>query len=294
VELQDRLEELSASGIGIAAISYDSPEVLAEFAERRGIRFPLLADVDSSVITEFGILNTVAAEGVGSNKDDPNVVADVAKYVSVFGSNQMIVGTPYPGTFMLDAQGRVSARFFEEFYRERNTTSNVMLKLGIGVSPIAAIEGSTAQLKFTAYPSNSSITVGTRFSIAVDVEPNEEMHVYAPGAEGKGYRVIGLNLEEESMVRYEPVEFPESEIYYFEPLDEYVPVYHEPFTILQEIVVHADETVEARMAEMDTLTLSGSLEFQACDDAICYLPTSIPLSFTLDLDNPDRQRATTR
>ena len=294
MELQDRLEELSASGIGIAAISYDSPEVLAEFAERRGISFPLLADVDSSVITEFGILNTVAAEGVGPNKDDPNVVADVAKYVSAFGSRQMIVGTPYPGTFMLDAQGRVSSRFFEEFYRERNTTSNVMLKLGIGVSPVAAIEGSTAQLKFTAYPSNSSITVGTRFSIAVDVEPNEEMHVYAPGAEGKGYRVIGLNLEEESMVRYEPVEFPESEIYYFEPLDEYVPVYHEPFTILQEIVVNADETVEARMAEMDTLTLSGSLEFQACDDAICYLPTTIPLSFTLDLDNPDRQRATTR
>ena len=31
----------------------------------------------------------------------------------------MINGTPFPGTFMLDANTRVTSRFFEEFYRER-------------------------------------------------------------------------------------------------------------------------------------------------------------------------------
>jgi peroxiredoxin len=294
VELQDQLEELTNSGIGIAAISYDAPEVLAEFAARSGITYPLLSDNDSAVISKFGILNTVAAEGVGPNRDNPDVVADVAKYVSVFGSNQMIVGTPYPGTFMLDAQSRVSSRFFEEFYRERNTTSNVMLKLGIGLSPIAAIQGSTAQLKFTAYASNPSVTAGTRFSIAVEVEPEPGMHVYAPGAEAMGYRVIGLKLAPSELLRYEPVEFPESETYHFEPLDELVPVYQQPFTILQEVVVNASETSEAAMAEMEALTLSGSLEFQACDDAICYLPVSMPISFTLDLDEPDVQRASRR
>ena len=128
------MEELRAQGLGAVAISYDSEEVLANFAQRRGITFPLLSDDDSSVITAFGILNTVAAEGVGPNKDDPDVVAAVAKYVSVFGANRMIVGTPFPGTFMLDATGRVTSRFFEEFYRERNTTANVMLRLGAGLS----------------------------------------------------------------------------------------------------------------------------------------------------------------
>lgn len=294
MELQDQLDELSDSGIGIAAISYDSPEVLAEFASRSGITFPLLSDDDSAVITEFGILNTVAEEGIGPNQDDPDVIADVAKYVSLFGASQLIVGTPYPGTFMLDGEDRVSSRFFEEFYRERNTTSNVMLKLGIGLSPIAAIEGSTAQLKFTAYPSNPSVTVGTRFSIAVDVIPEPGMHVYAPGAEDMGYRVIGLDLAPNELVRYEQVEFPESEIYHFEPLDELVPVYQRPFTLLQEVVVDASDTAEATMADMEAMTLSGTLNFQACDDAICYLPVSLPLSFTLDIDNPDRQRATRR
>ena len=285
------MEELESSGIGFAAISYDSVEVLADFAQRRGITFPLLSDDDSAVITEFGILNTVAAEGLGPDAEEPGVQADVAKYVTVFGASQLIVGTPYPGTFMVDNQGRVTSRFFEEFYRERNTTTNVMLKLGVGVSPIEAVEGSTAHLKFSAYPSNSSVTVGTRFSLALEVEPGENMHLYAPGADDMGYRVIGFNLAPNPLARYEPVQYPESEIYHFEPLDEHVPVYQERFMLLQEIVMNADAEAETIMAELDALTLSGTLEYQACDDEICFLPQSIPVSFTLDLTMPDRQRA---
>ena len=291
MELQDRVEELREQGIGVAAISYDSEEVLADFSARRDITFPLLSDDDSRVITEFGILNTVATEGRGPNADDPDVVADVAKYVSVFGASQLIVGTPFPGTFMLDRNGRVTSRFFEEFYRERNTTANVMLKLGAGLSPIEAIEGSTAHLKFTAYPSNSSVTAGTRFSIAVEVEPNPNIHLYAPGAEEMGYRVISLNLRPVPHVRFEPVEFPPSEIYYFEPLDERVPAYQRPFILLQEVVVSGTEEAEEALAELDALTLSGSFDYQACNDEICFPPVSLPLSFTLDLELLDQQRA---
>ena len=290
MELQDRLQQLSDQGIGVAAISYDSEEVLADFAQRRGITFPLLSDDDSEVITEFGILNTVAYEMQGPNRDDPEVVADVAKYVSVFGAPPMIAGTPFPGTFMVDRRGRVTSRFFEEFYRERNTTANVLLKLGGGLSPIEAVRGETAHLKLTAYPSHPSITVGTRFSLAVEIEPNPNIHVYAPGAEEMGYRVISLDLAPVPHVRYEPVEFPESEIYYFEPLDERVPTYQRPFTLLQEAVISGAADAEEALAQLDALTLSGTLNYQACDDKICFEPVSLPLSFTLDLDLLDRQR----
>ncbi len=285
------MDELESAGIGVAAISYDSPAVLQDFAQRRGIDFPLLADEGSEIISRYGILNTVAAEGLGPDAENPDVMADVARYVSVFGASQAIVGTPYPGTFMVDADGRVTSRYFEEFYRERNTTSNVLLKEGIGVSPIEAIEGSSPQLDFTAWPSNTGVSVGTRFSIAVEVRPNKNMHVYAPGADANGYRVIGLELAPSDMYRMEPVEYPDSEIYYFAPLDEYVPVFQEPFTLLQEIVMAGSAETEAALAEMDTITISGFLNYQACDDAICYLPQSVPVSFVLDAESPDRQRA---
>jgi len=291
VELQSRLEELRGRGLRVAAISYDSQEVLADFGRRRGVTFPLLADDDSAVITDFGILNTVAIEAQGPNGDHPDVVADVAKYVSVFGAGSNIVGTPFPGTFMLDGEGRVTARFFEEFYRERNTTANVMLRLGEGLSPIEAIEGETAHLKFTAYASDPAITVGTRFSVAVEIEPNPGMHLYAPGADELGYRVLGLSLSTLPHTRFEPVAYPASEIYHFEPLDERVPVYQAPFTLLQEAVVSGAPGVEDALAEVDAVTLSGTLDYQACDDRLCYDPVSVPLSFTFEVDLLDRQRA---
>ena len=222
MELQEQLDTLQQRGIGVAAISYDTVDVVSDFSERRGITFPLLADPESRVIKSFGILNTVAEEGVGDKANDPGVQADVAKYVSAFGANSLIVGTPYPGTFILNRDGIVTSRFFEEFYRERNTTSNIMLKTGVGVSPIAAVRGETAHLSFTAY---------------------------------------------------------------------HVPIYQSPFTILQEIVMNGDEQAESAMATLDALTFTGTLNYQACDDAICFLPQSIPVSFTVDLEMPDRKLA---
>ena len=209
----------------------------------------------------------------------------------VGGASQTFLGTPYPGTFMLDRNGRVTSRFFEEFYRERNTTANVMLKLGTGLSPIEAIEGSTAHLKLYAYPSNPNILVGSRFSIAVEIEPNPDIHVYAPGAETMGYRVVSLNFRPVPHIRFEPMEFPESEIYYFEPLDERVPVYQSPFTLLQEVLVSGLPGVAQDLAQLDALTLSGTFDYQACNDELCFEPVSVPLSFTLDVDQLDRQGA---
>ena len=292
MELQDRLEDLRAQGLGVAAISYDTEEVLAAFAERRGVRdVPLLSDDDSAAIRAFGIYNHIAEEGIGPNAEDPDVKADVNQYVSVFGANPMIVGTPFPGTFIVDREGRVTSRFFEEFYRERNTAANIMLKLGTPISGIAGSSGETAHLEISASQSNPDILVGSRFHLALDITPKPKMHVYAPGAEELGYRVIGLELEVPSFLRVLPAEYPASEIYHFEPLDEHVPVYQRPFRLVQEIVVEGDPESAARLAEIDALTLTGRLDYQACDDAVCFNPASVPLTWTLTVSPLDRQRA---
>ena len=94
-------------------------------------------------------------------------------------------------------------------------------------------------------------------------------------------KVIGFNLDQPEIARIEPVSYPESEIYYFEPLDEHVPVYQEKFTILQEVVMNGDARAEEVMSTMDALTLTGTLDYQACDDAICFLPS--PYLFPLPL-----------
>ena len=291
MELQERLEELEASGLGVVAISYDTEAVLTDFAARRGITFPLLSDDDSAAIRAFGVFNTVAEEGIGENAEDPAVKADVAQYVSVFGASQNVVGTPFPGTFIVDREGRVTSRFFEDFYRERNTTASIMLRLGTNMNPVAGVTGQTPHLKITASQSNPDITVGTRFSLVLDIEPKTDMHVYAPGAEQLGYRVINLKMAEESFARSLPVEFPEHEIYHFEPLDERVPVYQKPFRLIQDIVIAGTPDIEEMMKERESITFSGNLEYQACDDTLCFDPVSVPLSWTVTPTPLDRQRA---
>ena len=295
MELQDRIEELRAQGLGVAAISYDSEEALAAFAERKGITdVPLLSDDDSSVIRAFGIYNHIAEEGVGPNRDDPAVKAAVEQYVSVFGANPIVVGTPFPGTFVVDREGRVTSRFFEEFYRERNTAANIMLKLGTPLSGIAGSTGETAHLEIAATQSNPDISVGSRFHLTLDITPKPGMHVYAPGASALGYRVVGLRLDAPHYLRMLPPEYPESEIYHFEPLDERVPVYQRQFRLVQEIVVEGNPEAAAALAEIDAVTLTGRLDYQACDDKICFNPESVPLTWTITVAPLDRQPALDR
>jgi len=280
VELQGRVAELRSKGIGLATISYDSREVLADFAKRHGITFPMLSDVGSATIRRYGILNTIAEEALGPHGKDSAVLAD-QRYVTVTQAAERFRGIPFPGTFMLDTQGRVTSRFFEDFYWERNTVSNILLRVGATGTPVDALQASTQHLDLRAYASDAGASPGTRFALVVEVSPKRGMHVYAPGA--TAYRVVALNIEAQPHVRVMPVKYPPSEIYHFVPLDERVPAYQKPFTLASEVVV--DATAEARkvLAGKTELLLTGTLDYQACDDRLCYNPVSLPLSWKLAL-----------
>ena len=60
---------------------------------------------------------------------------------------------------------------------------------------------------------------------------------------------------------------------------------------MREVVVEGDQESSAQLAEIDALTLTGRLDYQACDDRVCYDPASVPLSWTLTVSPLDRRRA---
>ena len=68
-------------------------------------------------------------------------------------------------------------------------------------------------------------------------------------------------------------------------------MYQRPFVLVQEAVVDGARETEEALAEIDAMTLTGTLDYQACDDAICFDPVSVPLSFTFEVELLDRQRA---
>ena len=290
MELQGRAQEIRKQGLGLAAISYDPPEVLVAFSRQRAITFPLLSDIGSETIKRYGILNAVAAEAVGPNATDPVVAADVKKYVSQVGASARMVGIPFPGTFILDRDGRVKSRFFEESYIERSTSSSILMRVGAKETAVPGTQLSAGHLDLKTYPGEAAVAPGNRFSIAFDVTPKPRIHVYAPGA--SGYRVVGVTITPQPFVRVLPLEYPKSEIYFFKPLNERVPVYAKPFTLVQELVLEGHPEAQAALRGKDSVTVTGALDYQACDDKVCFNPTSIPLSWTLSLRPLIRERPT--
>jgi peroxiredoxin len=75
--------------------------VLRKFAERRKITFPLLSDPGSKTIRAYGLLNKEAKGGRAE-------------------------GIPYPGTILIDKDGIIRAKLFEDGYRVRHSTDELI------------------------------------------------------------------------------------------------------------------------------------------------------------------------
>jgi hypothetical protein len=262
VELQRNLPDLQKRGIGLAAISYDSPATLKTFATERGITFPLLADAGSQTIKRYNILNTDATGRAA--------------------------GAPHPGTFLLDRRGIVIARSFEERYQERATALNLLAQSAGPQSPgRLAQTAETPHLSITTSVTDGVIAPGTRVSLLLDITPKSRMHVYAP--EQKTYIPIALSLQEDDSFTAHPAKFPKAEKYLFEPLKETQLVYSKPFRIVQDITAAVTPAMRDRArAAGASVVVSGTLRYQACDDKICYMPRELPVSWTLSLKPLER------
>jgi len=87
-----------------------------------------------------------------------------------------------------------------------------------------------------------------------------------------------------------PVQYPSAQIYIFKPLNERVSVFQKPFTLVQEVILEGTPQAQASLRGKENLTLTGSLDYQACDDKQCFNPISVPLSWTLTLRPLVRER----
>ena len=137
----------------------------------------------------------------------------------------------------------------------------------------------TPHLTLTTSSSKSNVVPGAKLSLWVDVVPKPKMHVYTP--EQKDYIPIEITLEPNDAIKAQPAVFPKGEKYFFAPLSETQIVLSKPFRIVQDITVKPT----ARAGE---LTIKGTLRYQACDDKVCYVPKSVPLTWSIELKPPGR------
>lgn len=95
IQLQRHKAGFDAAGIGLVAITYDTPQQQQAFIERHGITIPVLSDMDAMTFKTLGILN-------------PQYQPGDAEY-----------GIPYPGMIVIDPRGKVVGKLFLEAYSSR-------------------------------------------------------------------------------------------------------------------------------------------------------------------------------
>ena len=158
--------------------------------------------------------------------------------------------------------------------------------------PQGATRATGAQLPQLAPPSTAHLAIATSVGSAdaapgkplvliLDITPRPHISVYAPGA--TDYLPIALKLTPQPGVLVRQPMYPPAELVFFESLNERVKVYQKPFRIRQDLVLDASPKGQALFRTMKTLTVSGTVDYQACDNLMCFRPASIPVSWTIPL-----------
>jgi hypothetical protein len=266
VQLQSAKQRFAAQGLKLAAISYDSPAILKDFADRHGIDFPLMADPSSEIIRRFNVLNPQA--------------------------KGMTKGMAYPGFFYIDASGVIREKYFTAKYTDRLTANNLIAKLfpELGAEVSQSVEA--PHLRLTLAQSDRSVIPGGRISLIADIELPPDVHVYSPGVQG--YKPIQLALQDLPGVELQPVAYPSAKVLYLAAIQENVPVFEGKFRITQDVTVTPSKPADAGrslVSAQRTVSIAGELKYQACDKTVCYPPTSVPVSWQLQILPLDLKRS---
>ena len=197
-------------------------------------------------------------------------------------------GIPNPGQYLINFEGKVEAKFFEQKYSDRFTPGSVLVRTlnsdGLG----ARSETRTKHLTVTTSASDAIVRGGNRISLVIEVELDPKMHVYAPGVEG--YIPIDWVMEAEQGIEIYPATYPESELLHLVAIDEIVPVYNDRFRIVKDVLLGKPDDLKALAGGGDELVLRSTFRYQACDDKLCYLPDEVPLEWRFQLEEHDRTR----
>ena len=266
MQLQNVKQKFENQGIKLAAISYDSPAILKDFAKRHNIEFPLLADPDSKIIRSFNVLN---AEAKGMTK-----------------------GMARPGFFYLDESGVIREKYFEAKYTNRFTANNVIGKIFPELTREVSQTVEAPHLRLTLSQSDRTVVPGSRVTLTAEIELPPDIHVYSPGV--AGYKPIQLVLHPSGGFEPAPVTYPSSKILYLEALKEQVPVFEGKFRITQDVTVtpsKAGDGIRAVFSAGKTVSIAGELQYQACDKTICYPPMSVAVKWELKVQPLDLHRS---
>ncbi len=243
-------------------MSYDPVGVLASFAAKHGITYPLLSDEGSRVIRRLGLLNE-------------HLVEQSAHYG--VQAREQYFGVPYPGTFVLEESGSIVEKRFEQSYRVRPAAVS-FLEDSFGQPGHEAVKAQvdTQELRVAAWLGTPNYHPYQKLRLNLGVQIAGGLHIYGRPVP-EGYTPLSVEIDPLETLEAGLLELPEPRLFRIEGLAESFHI-HEgtlrgalPFTLLK---------------NLGDVTLSLRVRYQACSDVACFPPREVSLQLPLTgLDN---------
>ena len=114
---------------------------------------------------------------------------------------------------------------------------------------------------------------GAVVTLWADVTPKPSIHIYAEGA--KDFTPVSLVVTPNASITAARPKYPKPDRALTPGATEAVPVYTRTFRIALPV------TLKSAVKSGDVLTIAGALNYQACDDALCYPVTVAPVVWTV-------------
>ncbi len=248
-------------------VFYETVEQLGSFSDEFDITIPLLSDPGSTIITELGILNTTLDE-----------------------SDAPFYGIPFPGSYVIGADGTVIGKFFEQNSLVR-THPDTLLRAAQGhaiddvPTPLPEpVEHVEAHVGLSA----DSLRAMLLTDLLIDVRVPTGQHLYGPPVPD-GLTITSVELDTNEFVAAQPAHFPPTHEMTLKGTGETLHVYEGDVRIRMPLLYNGGR-VAPNNDGARTVDIHGTIRWQSCDDHTCHIPRTERFALTISVEPPNVQK----
>ena len=156
--------------------------------------------------------------------------------------------------------------------------SVIGIVLVLGSGPNARAQGLLAKpgvqhASVVATATPATATAGAVVTLLADVTPSPSIHIYADGA--KDFTPVSLVLTPNAGITAGRPKYPKPDAAAAPGSADAVPAYKQTFRIAVPV------TVKSTANTGDVVSIAGAVNYQACDDRLCYPVTAAPVAWTV-------------
>jgi hypothetical protein len=190
---------------------------------------------------------------------------------------------------VVDRDGVVRERFFEERYYHRMTMPSVLTRLGT-LFEVGRVSVTREHVRVNATATQSAVHPGNRFTLFVEIVPADGVHVYGPDV-GGGYQGLDVSIAPLPYLTAYAAAYPVARVLHLPWTTETLTGYQGSVRVAVDVALGTRQEMAAVLEAGQGLRIGGSVRLQACNNRECWAPETIPVEWHLDLIAPDLQRA---